>query len=129
MGERHEERVVGSLDVVEGIESYPTPRGDAVARYYQVKYGIPTDCFLPGNGSTEMIYLLPRALGLKTTAAVGNGANDARMLKEVALGIAVVQEEGAAVAAIQNADVAFQSINDALDALLSPDRLVATLRI
>jgi threonine-phosphate decarboxylase len=52
-------------EVVEGIESYPTPLGEAVARYYQVKYGIPTDSFLPGNGSTEMIYLLPRALGLK----------------------------------------------------------------
>ena len=52
-------------DVVEGIESYPTPLGEAVARYYQIKYGIATDCFLPGNGSTEMIYLLPRALGLK----------------------------------------------------------------
>jgi threonine-phosphate decarboxylase len=52
-------------EVAEGIESYPTPRGEAVARYYQVKYGIPTDRFLPGNGSTEMIYLLPRALGLK----------------------------------------------------------------
>ncbi len=52
-------------EVVEGIESYPTPLGEAVARCYQVKYGIPTDSFLPGNGSTEMIYLLPRALGLK----------------------------------------------------------------
>ena len=52
-------------EVVEGIESYPTPLGEAVARYYQVKYGIPTDSVLPGNGSTEMIYLLPRALDIK----------------------------------------------------------------
>ena len=52
-------------EVMEGIESYPTATGEAVARFYQVKYAIPRDRFLPGNGSTEMIYLLPRALGLK----------------------------------------------------------------
>jgi soluble P-type ATPase len=69
-----------------------------------------------------------RELGLRTTAAIGNGANDARMLREVVLGLAVVQTEGAAGAAIQNADVVFTHINDALDALLDPKRLVATLR-
>ncbi len=52
-------------EVLEGIESYPTPSGEAVTHYYQLKYGIPADSFLPGNGSTELIYLLPRALGLK----------------------------------------------------------------
>jgi soluble P-type ATPase len=84
---------------------------------------------LPPGRQDEAKAAYVRTLGLKTTAAVGNGANDVRMLKEVALGIAVVQPEGAAVAAMQSADVVFTHINDALDALLSPDRLVATLRI
>ena len=84
---------------------------------------------LPAGRQDEAKAAYARKLGLKTTVAVGNGANDARMLREAALGIAVVQEEGVAAAAIQNADAVFNHINDALDALLSPDRLVATLRI
>lgn len=60
--------------------------------------------------------------------AVGNGMNDALMLEAAALGIAVVQEEGISVRTLQSADVLFKSIADALDALLIPNRLVATLR-
>jgi soluble P-type ATPase len=84
---------------------------------------------LPPGRQDEAKAAYVRKLGLATTAAVGNGANDARMLKEVALGIAVIQEEGAAVAAVHNADVVFGDINDALDALLNRKRLVASLRI
>ncbi|MGD8414833.1 MAG: ATPase P [Candidatus Latescibacterota bacterium] len=84
---------------------------------------------LPPGRQDEAKAAYVRKLGLRTTVAVGNGANDARMLREAALGIAVVQQEGAAFAAIQNADAVFSHINDALDALLQPDRLVATLRI
>ena len=36
-----------------------------------------------------------RALGAQRCAAIGNGANDARMLREAALGIAVIGPEGA----------------------------------
>jgi len=84
---------------------------------------------LPPGRQDEAKAAYVRKLGLKTTIAVGNGANDARMLREAVLGIAVLQEEGAAFAAIQNAAAVFTHINDALDALLDPDRLVATLRI
>jgi P-type E1-E2 ATPase len=84
---------------------------------------------LPAGRQDEAKARYVRKLGLKITIAVGNGANDARMLREAALGIAVIQEEGAAVSAIQNADAVFTHINDALDALLETDRLDATLRI
>jgi soluble P-type ATPase len=50
------------------------------------------------------------------------------MLKEAAIGIAVVGPEGASAAALQQADVVTRSIIDALDLLLNPRRLVATLR-
>ncbi|MCK4776262.1 MAG: HAD hydrolase family protein [Candidatus Krumholzibacteria bacterium] len=83
---------------------------------------------LPVERQDEAKASYVRDLGLRTTAAIGNGANDARMLREAALGLAVVQAEGAAAAAIQNADAVFTHINDALDALLDPKRLVATLR-
>jgi soluble P-type ATPase len=69
-----------------------------------------------------------RQLGLQKTVSVGNGRNDALMLKETGLGIAVIQEEGAAVETLIAADIVTRSILDALDLLLQPLRLTATLR-
>lgn len=51
--------------LISGIEDYPSVEGEGVSYYYQKKYGIEPDHFLAGNGSTEMIYLIPRALGIK----------------------------------------------------------------
>lgn len=68
-------------------------------------------------------------LGSARCAAIGNGANDAAMLQEAALGIAVVGREGAAGSAIRAADVVCTSILDALDLLLDERALVATLRV
>jgi soluble P-type ATPase len=69
-----------------------------------------------------------RALGAEKVVAVGNGAIDATMLAAAALGIAVLGPEGLAVSALNAADVVVPSITDALDLLLTPQRLVATLR-
>lgn len=67
-------------------------------------------------------------IGPDHTACVGNGRNDRFMLADAALGIAVLQEEGAAVEALQAADIVCPSIQSALDLLLQPLRLMATLR-
>ncbi|MFH1002750.1 MAG: ATPase P [Chloroflexota bacterium] len=69
-----------------------------------------------------------RQLGAELTVAVGNGRNDRLMLKEAALGIALLQAEGAAVEALMAADVVAPDILAALDLLLAPDGLIATLR-
>jgi len=69
-----------------------------------------------------------RQLEAQKTVSVGNGRNDALMLKEAGLGIAVIQEEGGAVETLLAADVVTHSILDALDLLLQPLRLTATLR-
>ena len=69
-----------------------------------------------------------RQLGLQKTVTVGNGRNDALMLKEAVLGIAVIQEEGATVETLMAADIVTRSILDALDLLLHALRLTATLR-
>ena len=69
-----------------------------------------------------------RALGAERCAAVGNGANDALMLAEAALGIAVVGPEGTASATLGAADVVCGSILAALDLLLEPQVLAATWR-
>ena len=68
------------------------------------------------------------SLGPNHTAAVGNGRNDGPMLKEAALGIAVVQGEGAAVSAVVSADIVCTDIIQALSLLTHPVRLTATLR-
>lgn len=60
--------------------------------------------------------------------AIGNGKNDALMLSSAALGIALIQEEGSSMKALLASDAVFRSINDALDSLLNPQRLIATLR-
>lgn len=66
--------------------------------------------------------------GADGIVAIGNGYNDHLMLKEAALGIAVMQQEGIAVNTIQAADILVPDILDALDLLLKPKRLIATLR-
>ena len=70
-----------------------------------------------------------KKLGEQNTVAIGNGLNDALMLKEASLGIAIIQQEGAAFKTLQSADVVINNITDALDLLLNPMRLKATLRI
>jgi soluble P-type ATPase len=67
-------------------------------------------------------------LGLDSCVCVGNGRNDRMMLKEAALGIAVMQAEGAAIDAILAADVVVTDILDGLDLLIHPLRLTASLR-
>jgi P-type E1-E2 ATPase len=69
-----------------------------------------------------------KRLGQETTVAIGNGCNDVSMLKEAALGICVMGEEGAAAEAVMSSDVVTASIFVALDLLINTDRLVATLR-
>jgi len=60
--------------------------------------------------------------------AVGNGRNDVSMVREAALGIAVLGPEGMAAGLWRSADVVVARVEDALDLLLDPRRLVATLR-
>lgn len=67
-------------------------------------------------------------LGAERVVAIGNGNNDAMMLSEASLGIAVVGQEGAAIQALLAADVVVRDVVDALDLLLDPVRLLSTLR-
>lgn len=69
-----------------------------------------------------------RALGAARCACIGNGRNDRLMLGAARLGIAVLQAEGAAAAALSAADLVAPSICDALELLQRPLRLTASLR-
>ena len=68
-------------------------------------------------------------LGPTNAVAIGNGRNDALMLQQAVLGIAVMQSEGAATTALLAAKVVTSGIIDALDLLIHPNRLKATLRL
>ena len=83
---------------------------------------------IPSDDQAEAKLDFVEQLGREHSVCIGNGRNDRLMLKVAALGIAVIQVEGAAVAAILEADIVTFSILDALDLLLHPLRLTATLR-
>jgi soluble P-type ATPase len=69
-----------------------------------------------------------RELGGASTVAIGNGLNDEGMLREAALGIVIIGREGAAVRSLLAADLVVTSIQDGLDLLRFPTRLIASLR-
>jgi P-type E1-E2 ATPase len=80
------------------------------------------------NASGEEKAKVVRELGPEKIVAIGNGANDAAMLKEAALGIAVLGEEGCATALIKEADLVVTDVMKAFGLIVHPERLVATLR-
>jgi P-type E1-E2 ATPase len=81
----------------------------------------------PG-GEAEQKAALVRRLGPEKVAAIGQGANDAAMLAEAALGIAILSTEGLAAAAFQAADLLLPDILSALELFEKPNRIVASLR-
>ena len=63
-------------DLIQCIEHYPSVEGDGVAAYYESACGIAPKNFLAGNGSTELIYLTPRALKFKRAAVMAPSFHD-----------------------------------------------------
>jgi soluble P-type ATPase len=81
---------------------------------------------LINRGEEKMRYV--QQLGPSGVIAFGNGANDVSMLRLAALGVTVMTSEGMAIRAVQAADIVVRSPLDAIDLLLKPKRLIATLR-
>jgi P-type E1-E2 ATPase len=69
-----------------------------------------------------------QSLGADSVVSIGNGANDALMLQASGIGICVIGAEGTSSEAVSNSDVIVTDINAALDLLIKPARLIATLR-
>ena len=80
-----------------------------------------------GAVAREKAALVER-LGAAETAAVGNGRNDVEMLRAAGLSLAVMGDEGAFTGALLVAHLACRTIEEALDLLLLPHRLKASLR-
>lgn len=83
---------------------------------------------LTPGGEAEQKAAYVASLGAAGVVAVGNGRNDGPMLKAACVGVAVAGPEGAASAALFSADVVSFDILTALDLLVHPTRLKATLR-
>ncbi len=81
----------------------------------------------PGDEARQKAEFV-RQLGAEGVIALGQGANDANMLKEAALGICVLSKEGTAVEALLAADLLAPDIFFALELLEKPLRIVASLR-
>ncbi len=81
-----------------------------------------------GGHEAEQKAAFVRDLGAAHVIALGQGANDALMLKEASLGLCVLSPEGTAVEALQAADLVAPDVLTALDLLLHPTRMLASLR-
>jgi len=91
--------------------------------------GHPCELVVIGTGDEDRKKLdYIEHLGASSTVCIGNSRNDCLMLKQACLGIAVCQAEGASSQALLSADIVCQHILSALDLLLHPARLAATLR-
>jgi P-type E1-E2 ATPase len=80
-----------------------------------------------GNESAQKTEFV-NSLGAESVVAIGQGANDAGMLKTAALGICILSTEGAAVDTLLAADLVTPDILSALDLLEKPLRIIASLR-
>jgi soluble P-type ATPase len=85
-------------------------------------------CVLPPRHQDAAKLSYVQKIGSENTACIGNGRNDRLMLKAAALGVLIVGNEGAATDTLMASDVVTPNIAAALDLLLHPLRLVATLR-
>jgi len=81
-----------------------------------------------GDSSRRKLDLL-RQLGPSRCVAIGNGMDDAAMIQEAGIGICIIGKEGTSGEAMNNADLVFTDILDALDFLLKPLRQKATLSL
>ena len=91
--------------------------------------GVKCELFILAPGDQDVGKLeYVKALGAEYTVCIGNGRNDRFMLKEAALGIAVILGEGAAMETLLAADIVCTDIASALELLNHPLRLIATLR-
>jgi len=81
----------------------------------------------PGNEGVQKAEYVQR-LGAEHVVAIGQGANDAEMLKAARLGICILSKEGSSVSTLLAADLVLPDIYAALELLEKPLRIVASLR-
>ena len=96
-------------------------------KYIDRQLGVEAVRVTPGDEAEQKAAYV-RRLGSQQVVAIGQGANDAAMLREAAIGMCVLSPEGTAVETLLAADLVVPDIHTALDLLEHPVRLIATLR-
>lgn len=82
----------------------------------------------PDDGALKAKQAVVEELGAEKCVSIGNGRNDKLMCRDSALSVAVLGREGMSSRILGEVDVVTGSIEDALDLLIYPKRLIATLR-
>lgn len=103
--------------------------GDSLGTAKNELQGIPCNVVIVPpieQGLAKKNYL--QKLNAKETISIGNGRNDQQVMKDSAVGILILGEEGAAVEALKAADIIVANIFDAINLLQHPNRLLSTLR-
>jgi P-type E1-E2 ATPase len=96
-------------------------------KHIDLQLGLEAVRIQPGDEAQQKAEYI-RRLGAQGVAAIGQGANDAAMLKNAAIGVCVLSAEGAALETLLAADLVVPDIFAALELFEKPLRMVATLR-
>ena len=92
----------------------------------ELERGLSFPLHIISTGEEKMHFV--ERLGPAGVIAFGNGRNDVAMLRLAAIGVAILAGEGVAIEALQAADVLASGPVEAIDLVLKPKRLIATLR-
>jgi soluble P-type ATPase len=122
----------GVVEILQRIKSKVTLYVLTADTYGTVKKefentGIEVHILENDKGTLEK-YEFVKHLGLDKTMSIGNGNNDALMLKESVLSIGIMGKEGCSPKVLMNADIIVTDILDALALVEDPIKIKATLR-
>ena len=90
--------------------------------------GIASVMVLQGDDHTTEKAQFVKGLGYRTTAAIGNGANDLKMVEEAILSLGVMGKEGLYAPMLSKVDLLVGHIDVAIEMFLNPMKIVASLR-
>lgn len=85
------------------------------------------DYFDKENASENKREIVKR-FGYDSTVTIGNGRNDIEMFQQSVISIAVVGREGCFSKALLEADIVVTNVIDAVNLLIKPNRMKATMR-
>ncbi len=123
------EGVALKLSTLQGMVRIHLLTADTHGKQYLIdqQLGLTAVRIQPGGEALQKAEYVNR-LGSETVVAIGQGANDAEMLKAAQLGICVLSLEGVARDTLLACDLVAPTILSALELLEKPARITASLR-
>jgi P-type E1-E2 ATPase len=123
------EGVALKLSSLQGLVRIHLLTADTHGKQYLIdqQLGLTAVRIQPGGEALQKAEYV-RRLGSESVAAIGQGANDAEMLKAAKLGICVLSIEGVARETLLTCDLVATTILSALELLEKPARITASLR-